>query len=896
MTQSRLKAILLAIVITPNLVLAQNPGNPPRVPSPYPDANAPATVEEDGGDEQIEDGKQTPPETLRGMEVVDGLFRFYKSQEHDKALIEIRPDQLDTDYLYTSTIQQATGERGLYGSSMDLNENFVVQWRRLGNRIQLVRTNQQFRAKPHTPIARAIKNSFSDSVLGSGTIRSTSNQASSAILVDLHEIFFSTDFTGIASRISRSYELSYSLARSDSGIVLLRSFPKNSQVGILARFRTNEEKDSSMTVPDPSSLTMQIHYSFVQLPDKPFLPRLGDDRVGHFYNSHMDFSTDRDDSPIVRYVRRWNLRKSDPAAALSEPESPIVFWIENTVPVRYRGWVRDAILMWIPAFERLGFKDALVVRQQPDDAEWIAADVRYNTVRWLVTFDDTSARGPSHSNPYTGQLIAADVSIAESVVRLAGRKHYESLIHPVKRSGDLRSVAMAAPDSAVDCDVAAHVFDITTLGYHVLSARPGWNVLDEERFTKQFFQWIVAHEIGHTLGLRHNFRASTAERMDPLAESQPIPTVHSTASIMDYLPPVVALRDEEQGDYFPTQIGPYDEWAIEYAYKPIPGADTPDAELPELRSIASRASDPILAYATDEDVFPLSRALDPRDNANDHTSQPLAWYERQFKLVDEVWSQMESRVLRDGESYAPLRSIFDATLGVYRNGAHVAMKYLGGIYHHRDHVGDGGGRVPFQPVPAADQRKALEFLSLEIWAPDAFDVQSALLARLQSQRFPDFDGRKWAGIPSKSKRLDYPIHDRVLEIQAEVLDQLYNPLKLRRFQDLELLQADEHRFLMTDVFEGVRKSIWYELNEQSNISSFRRNLQSEHLSRLITLVTQAAEGVPRDAVSLARSDISELRAGIDHALRSGELDRITRAHLEDALVRVRQVIEGQLDL
>ncbi len=896
MARFGLTAILLWVITT----VLPSGAQPSQEPSEALEANAAADAEptegKPGGSNGKANGEQTFAEIIKDKEVIDGLFRFYRDPDDNTALIEIKPDQFDTEYIYGSTIDQATGERGLYGGFMDMGNNFVVQWKRLGKRVQLVRKNLRFRAALGNPVSRAIKNSFSDSVLGSGKILGLPNDVTGAVLVDLHEVFFAREFAEITKQLKDNYETEYSFDKSDSGIVLLKSFPRNSEIGILMQFSAKEQKVPSVTLPNSLSLALHLRYSFVALPEESFRPRLGDDRIGHFYDMHMDFTSDKPDTPYIRYVRRWNLKKRNSGLNISEPQQPIVFWLENTIPVEYRDWIRDGILMWNAAFERIGFKDALVVRQQPADADWDFADIRYNTVRWFVTYDRSFAIGPSHSNPYTGQQIDADISISESAIRLAARRRYEQTIHPIKES-DRFGTTQATPSIPAraimrsnQCDAGSAVLDRATLGFEILSARPGWDAVDEERFTRQWIQWLVAHEVGHTLGLRHNFRASAANRLDQLSDEERLSTVGLAASMMDYVPPVVALPGEEQKDYFQQHVGSYDYWAIEYSYKEIPGADTPQDELPELQEIASRVADPTLSYATDEDASQTARGLDPRDNKMDLTSEPLDWYRRSFQLINELWMRMNSRILRDGESYAILRRAFDYTWSYYRDAAYVAMKYVGGIYHNRDHSGDSGGRIPFRPVPAQEQRQALEFLSNEVWAGEVFNVPADLLAKLQFERFPDFEGREFS-----AKRLDYPLHERVLRVQARVLDELYSPVKLSRFQDLELLQASGDQFSMADAFIGVRESIWSELDEQSAINSFRRNLQSEHLRHLVNLVTKPPAQMPRDAVALARSDLSHIRTGIDRTLRSDKLDYTTRAYLEDALIRIRQALEARLE-
>lgn len=848
----------------------------------------------DGEDKKEGDKDAEKPfdEVVKDMEKIEGLFTFYRNADDNKTLVELTPDQFNTDYLYSSKIEQATGERGLYGTIM--RDYFIVQWRRLGKRVQFVRKNIRFRAAPDSPAARAIENSFSDSILASGKIQSKPHFDSGSILVDLHEVFATRDLDRVGEHLKRVYKTGYKFDKDDSGIVFLKSFPKNSEIGVRTQFWAEEQKQRSVTLPNALSLTLQMRYSLVALPEEAFMPRLGDDRVGHFYDTHMDFTSDKPDTPYVRYVRRWKLEKKDPDAKVSEPKEPIVFWLENSIPHEYRDWIRDGALTWNPAFERIGFKNAIVVKQQSDDADWDPADIRYNTIRWFVSYDRSFAIGPSHSNPYTGQQIDADIGLSEAMMRIAARRRYELSVHPVQRLERLKA-STEAPSFIGEvrpelCDYGSFLLDASTFGYEVLAARPDWDPAKEEKYLRQFAIWVVSHEVGHTLGFRHNFRASTVNRMDQLTDTKRGKAVGLAASVMDYSPPVVALPGEKQGDYFQEVVGSYDQWAVEYAYKPIPGAKTPQDEVAELRKIGARVADPLLLYATDEDAGLGARALDPRNNRFDFTDQPLDWFETRLKLVDELWSKMESKLVREGDSYEVLRRSFGGSLTDYFVGSHVAMKFIGGIYHNRDHAGDPGGRLPYRPVPAEEQRKALKFLRDKIWAADVFDVPAGLLVKLQFGRFPDFEGRQ-----SRAKRLDFPIHEVVLSVQGSVLDELYNPVKLGRLQDLELLADPADRFTMADAFVGVREAIWSELDNESSINGFRRNLQGKHLEHLMKLVLRPPKDMPGDAVALARADLAQLQTGIDQTLRSGQLDYTTRAHLENVAAKIRQTLEARVE-
>jgi hypothetical protein len=889
-----LVALVCVLALTPPMAGwtgAQEPGKPTG------QAKTTEKEKKDKNDKEKEkkkDKEKSFEEVVEEMEKIEGLFTFYRKADEDKVLIELLPEQFDQDYIYSAKIERATGERGLYGTIM--MDQFVFQWRRLGKRVQFVQKNIRFRAAPGSPAERAVKNSFSDSVLSSGKFASKPHPERKSVLVDLRDIFLAGDLHGVGQFLKRVYKTGYKFDKNNSGFVLIKSFPRNAEIGTTARFQAQEIKQASVTIPDPRSLSLHFRYSLVALPENDYRARLADDRVGYFMDMHMDYTSDKPDTPYVRYLNRWKLKKKNPKAKVSKPVEPIVFWLENSIPVEYREPIREGILLWNPAFEKAGFKNAMVVKQQPDDADWDPADIRYNTVRWFVGYDASFAIGPSHTNPYTGQIIDADIGLSEGILRLGARRRYQLYVNPVQRLQALKAEPQAMPwargriDPRTLCTYAQGLAEQATLAYDVMAARADWNPAKEKEFVRQYILDLVAHEVGHTLGLRHNFRASTINRMNQLGDTRRTHKVGLAASVMDYNPAVIALKGEKQGDYFPTVVGSYDHWAIEYGYKPIPGARTPEEELPELGKIAGRAADPLVPYATDEDAGLSPRALDPRNSRFDFSDQPLAWYTHEFKLVNELWANMERKLLEPGKSYTVLRRAFGYSWTPYFRGAHVAMKYIGGIYHNRDHYGDPNGRLPYVPVPAAKQREALAFLANEIWAPEVFQPPADLLNKLQFERFFDFQFSAF-----RAQRLDYPLHDQVLFVQSEVLSDLYHPIKMSRLQDLELKYPDPNdRFTLADMFVGVRKAIWAELDSGAAINSFRRNLQRAHLKHLVRLVLKPEKGTPEDGVTLARADLTDLAGRIDRALGGDGLDYTTRAHLEETQARIRQALEAQM--
>jgi hypothetical protein len=818
-----------------------------------------------------EGGMPSYASVIEGLDYEDGLFDLYTSKEKGTSLIRIEGDQLDTDFMLSAAADTGVGERGLYGSLM--LDGFVFQWHRLGDRIQLVRRNLSFTADPGSAEERAVDRSFADSIIASAPLAGAADPETGAVLVEASALFLATDLSNYGGALGRVYQGGYDLDAENSVVSLTRTFPENTELGVLARFAGQGEAGSAV-VADSRSMTVTLRYSLAALPDDTYTPRPADDRVGYFTTSQLDWSQPGAETPYRHWINRWRLEKKDPDAEVSDPKEPIVYWIENSVPERYRPYVKTGIEMWLPAFEAAGFSNGIAAKQQPDDADWDPADIRYNTIRWFVTYDSNFAVGPSHADPRTGELIAADISFSDGLVRFGAHARHRFWVDPVSQVRG--QIAAAQRDDATHCTYADELAATMGVAHTVLSARPDWSSEDEERFVGQYVAEVTAHEVGHTIGLRHNFLGSTRYDLASIIDGDGSVTA-LTASVMDYNPPVIAREGATQGPFLQTSVGDYDLWAIRYGYMPVePDSDT-------LEVLAAEATRPELDYATDEDAGFRAAAVDPRVNRYDYGADPLAWYAYTIGLVRKGRSTLADTIVEDGESWSVLRRAFDFGWRDYSSGGMVAAKYVGGLTHRRHHKGEG--QVPFVPISRSEQERALAFLDTQIWAAGAYALPEGLLARLQPERHVDLE---WSifGAP----RLDYPIHGVVAEVQAAPLNILFQRDRLARMIDMERVTDDP--LTIDALFQRLRRSIWTELGSGSTIDSHRRALQVAHLERLTALALD--ESAPRDAVALARLELAELGPAMRSAGRRMR-DRTSRAHLELLSARAAATLEASVE-
>ena len=814
----------------------------------------------------------------------EGFFRLYEKKEN--LYCEIQPSQLDQPFLCMISLARGLG-RGWLISGMSMDEWLLV-WRRVGDNVHLVRKNVRFRAKEGTPTAQAVEYGYNDSMLFSLKIESIHPQRKS-LLVNISPVFVS-DLPPLARRIAPDA----SFDRTRSTWEKIKAFPKNVELKVNAVYTSASYIE---TVPDSRGIQLTLHYSLAKLPSNNYRPRLADDRLGHFMTTVKDYSLQTSDAPYIRYVNRWHLERADKDAKLSPPKEPIIFYIEKTVPHRYRPYVRQGILEWNKAFEKIGFADAIEARMQQDHEDWDPEDARYNTIRWVVGAD--FAIGPSRVNPLTGQILDADILISDIFIR-SWQRQYKTYFDELAHERD-HPMGHA---SRFQCQMASGLTRQMGFMASVLQAR---GLTDEggelpEEFIGEALKTLTMHEVGHTLGLRHNFKSSTIYSLDDLNDKTDEATV---GSVMDYWGVNVAPEGKEQGHYYTPTIGPWDYWVVEYAYKPL-AASNAEGELEALGKIASRVATPELTYGTDEDVYSYQyRNLDPLVNVWDLGTDPLEFAKQRREIVVNLWDKIADKVTKEGMGYQRVRQAFGRLLGEHANAMYFASRYIGGQYHHRDHRGDENGRLPYVPVPAAKQREALQFLKEHALSDSAFDFSADLLNSLAITRWTDWGSSSWWS----SKRLDYPVHQVILSNQIFILERLLYPNVLARIQDTELkFPKGENAFTMPELFSGITEAVWVELNRDprgkqwSNmdafISSFRRGLQREHLKQLIKLLLDADSGTPEDARSLARRHLGQINSKIQHALQNirGELDDYSSAHLEESQVRIERVLDASFQV
>src|SRR6266487_2619503 len=815
-------------------------------------------------------------EVTKDARVQTGLFTAYLKRE--SAYLALKPEQLDHDYLMVTELSQGIGEL------------WVV--------------NPYATATPNTPMARTVAYSFGHSVAQSfaiASIRDTTNE----VLVDLVP-FLASDWVDLGayfqflSQATPMQGPGPMFDKERSSFQSLRVFPTNTEAEARLTFRTSRSLGMDM-VPDYRWIPVGVHYSILELPATPMRPRYADDRVGYFVSAMKNFSRDTGETFFVRYVNRWRLEKKDPGAAVSDPVKPITYYLDRTIPLEWRPYVRDGILEWNRAFEAAGIRNAIEVLDAPDDTLWSAEDARYSTVRWMANNAFTYAIGPSDVDPRTGEILNADILVAASWIQ-AWQGEYRDYAGPqaMIREVFLEDSLLRADPSGRRfqrlCSYGTSMAHQGTLLRATLAASgaiaPGGSVPRE--YVGQALKELVMHEVGHTLGLRHNFRGTAAIPMEKLFDRAYTATHGTSASVMDYNPPAIALDRGKQGDYYSRTIGTYDRWAIKYGYAAVPG-ESPDGERAGLQGIALQASNPEHVYGTDEDAGFAAYGLDPTVTRYDQTSDPLAWAKDRATLVNRLFDSLETRLVGAGDGYPKLRRGFRDLLFERWFATLVTTKYLAGAYTSRDHRGDPNSRPPGVAVSAARQREALAFIADAGLGENLYRFRPELLNKLAPERW-----WHWGVNPFSEGRIDFPLHDWALSFQGTLVRMLTDPEVLSRVRDAEL-RAESRSQMVTipDILTTLTASIWAEAGVQGsqgrNTSSIRRDLQRLYLARLLQMVVTPEPGMPEDARTVARATLASLSSALGRALvPANELDGYTQAHFADSRQRIEQALNAHV--
>ena len=604
---------------------------------------------------------------------------------------------------------------------------------------------------------------------------------------------------------------------------------------------------------------------FFEMPSNDFRPRRDDPRVG-FFTEEVDNLTSIDVPNYKDKILRWNLKKKDSSAAISEPVQPIVWWIENTTPLEYRETIRQAGLKWNEAFEKAGFKNAVVMKIMPDTASWDPADINYNVIRWVSSPNPPyGAIGNFCVNPKTGQIMSANVTIewySGSAIPIMNELYGHSALSNEETTTG-QGIPSISNKHILDCNLVQELKTQFIAGITMVEAAGG-TAKEITEMHKQFLYYLILHEMGHTLGLNHNMKAT--QMLSP-AEVNNTAITHAIGlqgSVMDYPAINIALDHNKQGDYYTTKTGPYDAWAIQFGYTECSPADEENT----LNAILSRSTDPQLAFGNDADDMrsPGGGGVDPRVMIFDMSNDVVAYANDRFQLVNMLMGKLKDKYSKPGRSYAELRSRYAILNGQRNSMAAAVSRYIGGIYVDRSYVGQNSTNRPFAPVPVPYQKKATELLAKYIFAPNAFDADAPLFAYLQLQR----RGFNFFGATEDPKP-----QTTILFIQRGVLAHVLSSNNLQRVNTTSLYG---NTYSVADIMKDFGRAI-FSADLAGNVNLYRQDIQTEYVKDLALIAATQMSLYDDPSRAAALMELKKIKAMLTRAVSPNEQTKAHRTNL-----------------
>lgn len=804
---------------------------------------------------------------------IDGLFTLYQDTVTGSVQLYIKKSKLNKEFIYQSF--SLNGPTQLFLNQSMHRTTLVFTIKKVFDKIEFSRMNTAFYYDENNPVSKTKDVDKPEAVFYAEKLVA---EDSAGYLIAADGLFISEKLDPVKpASIPGFPNFGFSLGSlntSKSKYHTVRSFAKNTDVVVdMAYDNPSAFAGGGADITDPRYVRVRMQHSFIEMPDNDFRGRRDDPRIGYFFQQKTN-QTSISPVPYKDVINRWNLKKKDPSAALSEPVEPIVYWVENTTPLEYRQTVMEAGLKWNEAFEKAGFKNAVQMKMMPNDADWDPADIGYNVIRWVASAQPSyGAIGPSFVNPRTGQILGADITIEWASG--SGVPNIDELFNGSANNSNPPPHTMSGNEEHYKtCTIAQDLKAQLVAGMTVAETTDAAPAEIKE-IHKQFLLYLIMHEMGHTLGLNHNMKSSQMLSPAEINNKELTRKIGSIGSVMDYPAINIALDKNKQGDYYTTRTGPYDLWAIEYGYKPFAESE----EEKELQKIAARSNDPKLAFGNDgDDMRAPGKGMDPRVNVFDLTNDAIGYAEERFKLVNNVMGKLIQKYSKPGQSYAELRSRYGVLNAQRRDMMSAVSRYIGGVYIDRSTPDQNSPNKPFTPVPAATQKRAMAVLSKYVFAPDAYEADAPLFAYLQPQR---------RGFNQNPTGDDYKVTNNILNSQIfGVVAHVLNPATLQRITNSRLYG---NQYSAADVMSDLLKAC-FDADIKTNVNVHRQYLQTAFVKAAAAIADPEQLQYDDVAKAAALNTIKKLKTQLTTAVSTNEE---SRAHRSNLIFLINKALEGK---